>query len=186
MFAKFKAWLERQRKNEKLAYDHQVTMINGRQFVIRQAKFADIATIIEIEKQIYGTAPWNANAFQIELERDRDRLYLVTIYDGQVVAYVGCSFNQYKQESHITNIGVLPAYQGRGIGNRLIDLLKDYAFQHGYPRMTLEVRVHNLRARKLYERLEFRQTKLKPRYYIDNREDAVEMEVKLHSRGERS
>ena len=50
--------------------------------------------------------------------------------------------------------------------------------------MTLEVRIHNLRARKLYERLGFHQTNIKSHYYIDNREDAVEMEVKLQSRGE--
>lgn len=179
MFAKFKAWLERNRGEERLIFNQRYELLQGRHFTIRQARFADISSIIEIEERIYGTAPWNANAFQLELERDRDRLYLVTTYDGQVVAYVGCSFNRYRNESHITNIGVSPAYQNRKIGSRLIQILKGYANQHGYSRMTLEVRAHNLQARRLYERLGFRQVNIKPRYYIDNREDAVEMEVKL-------
>lgn len=184
MFAKFKKWLKHHQEAGQLIFEQQTKLINGRQFTIRRARFTDISSIIRIEELIYGTAPWNANAFQIELERDHDRLYLVTVYDGQVVGYAGCSFNWYKHESHITNIGVSPAYQDQGIGANLIQILKTYAGNHGYPRMTLEVRIHNLRARKLYERLGFHQTNIKSHYYIDNREDAVEMEVKLQSRGE--
>ncbi|WP_310735718.1 ribosomal protein S18-alanine N-acetyltransferase [Limosilactobacillus fastidiosus] len=179
MFAKFKAWLEHKRGEEQLKFTQQPLLINGRQFTIRQARFTDISAIVHVEELIYGTAPWSASTFQIELERDYDRLYLVITYDGQVVGYVGCSFNWYKHESHITNIGVSPAYQDRGIGSKMITLSKDYAGHHGYPKMTLEVRIHNLKARKLYERLGFYQTSIRPHYYIDNREDAVEMEVKL-------
>lgn len=181
MFGKFKSWLEHGRSNRQLAFPQQVTIIKGRQFTIRQAMLGDIRRIVEIEEAIYGEAPWNAAAFQIELGRKSDRLYLVISYDGQVIAYVGCSFNWRRQESHITNIGVSPAYQNYGIGTKLIKILKETAANYGYPRMTLEVRAHNLRARKLYERLGFRQTKIKPHYYIDNREDAIEMEVSLQS-----
>lgn len=184
MFAKFKAWLSHNQREEKLTYQKQVTLINGRQFVVRQAAFSDISSIVKIEELIYGVAPWNASSFQIELERKYDRLYLVVVYDGQLVGYAGCSFNRYKHESHITNIGVSPAYQGQGIGTKLIKTLKDYSSQRGYSQMTLEVRVHNLRARKLYERLGFYQVKIKPHYYIDDREDAIEMEAKLQGKGE--
>ena len=41
--------------------------------------------------------------------------------------------------------------------------------------VTLEVRVSNAVARKLYEKLGFRQAGIRPRYYTDNNEDAVVM-----------
>lgn len=186
MFAKFKNWVKHHQGAVKLTFNHQILLIGGRQFTIRQADFTDIPSIIRIEELIYGTAPWNANAFQIELERDRDRLYLVTVYDGKVVGYVGSSFNWYKNESHITNIGVSPAYQDLGIGTTLLQILKKYAARQGYSRMTLEVRAHNLKAQKLYERLGFHQTSIKAHYYIDDHEDAIEMEAKLQIRGENS
>ena len=41
--------------------------------------------------------------------------------------------------------------------------------------MTLEVRVSNIRARKLYERLGFKSAGLRKGYYVDNHEDAIIM-----------
>ena len=52
MFAKFKAWLSHNQHEEKLTYQQQVTLINGRQFVVRQAAFSDISSIVKIEELI--------------------------------------------------------------------------------------------------------------------------------------
>ena len=41
--------------------------------------------------------------------------------------------------------------------------------------MTLEVRVSNRSAQELYARLGFRSAGVRPRYYMDNREDALIM-----------
>ena len=65
MFAKFKNWLKHHREAGQLTFDQQTKLINGRQFTIRRARFTDIPSIIRIEELIYGTAPCNANAFQI-------------------------------------------------------------------------------------------------------------------------
>jgi ribosomal-protein-alanine N-acetyltransferase len=39
-------------------------------------------------------------------------------------------------------------------------------------------------ARKLYEHLGFRERQIKHRYYLDNHEDAVDMEADLLKKGE--
>jgi ribosomal-protein-alanine N-acetyltransferase len=78
-------------------------------------------------------------------------------------------------EAHITNIAVRRDYRGRGLGDMLLVATIDLAVQRNASFMTLEVRVSNLAARKLYEKYGFAQTGLRRSYYLDNREDAVIM-----------
>lgn len=184
MFVKFKEWWDQQVHNQHpLKYEERVLLVKGHQFVFRQAIDVDIAAMVDIERRIYGNPPWSAGMFQRELWHLLDRLYLVVTDDGRMVGYAGCSFNMSKEDSHITNIGILPAYQGNGLGTELINQLKDFSVDHGYQTMGLEVRKHNYRARKLYERLGFQKTRTRFRYYLDDHEDAIEMKVEL-KRGE--
>ena len=53
--------------------------------------------------------------------------------------------------------------------------LMGLAQSKGANRMTLEVRVSNRPAQELYSRLGFRPAGVRPRYYMDNREDALIM-----------
>jgi len=78
-------------------------------------------------------------------------------------------------EAHITNIAVRREYQGRGLGEMLLIATIDLAAGLNTSFMTLEVRVSNQIARKLYEKYGFTQTGLRRSYYLDNREDAVIM-----------
>jgi [ribosomal protein S18]-alanine N-acetyltransferase len=51
----------------------------------------------------------------------------------------------------------------------------DLASERGAHEATLEVRLSNLPARRLYEKFGFRPVGLRPRYYSDNGEDALIM-----------
>ncbi|MEW6228666.1 MAG: GNAT family N-acetyltransferase, partial [Bacillota bacterium] len=53
--------------------------------------------------------------------------------------------------------------------------ITSYAKSRGAKRITLEVRVSNLVAQKLYEKLGFVSVGIRPGYYHDNGEDAVIM-----------
>jgi ribosomal-protein-alanine N-acetyltransferase len=78
-------------------------------------------------------------------------------------------------EAHVTSVAVAPEFRGRGLGELLMLSLFDVA-EHMHARLvTLEVRVSNRVARALYEKLGFRQTGMRARYYTDNGEDAVIM-----------
>lgn len=184
MFVKFKEWWNQQVHNQHpLKYEKKVFLVKGHQFIFRQAINVDIAAMVDVERQIYGIPPWSAGMFQRELWHLLDRLYLVVTDDGRIVGYVGCSFDSSKSDSHITNIGIMPAYQGIGLGTKLISQLQDFSINYGYETMSLEVRKHNYRARKLYERLGFEKTRTRFRYYLDDHEDAIEMRAEL-KRGE--
>jgi hypothetical protein len=60
---------------------------------------------------------------------------------------------------------------------RLVDELGpiDVALDRRATEATLEVRLSNLPARRLYEKFGFRPVGLRPRYYTDNNEDALIM-----------
>jgi ribosomal-protein-alanine N-acetyltransferase len=75
-------------------------------------------------------------------------------------------------EAHIVTIAVRDSHRRRGIGEKLLLAAIDLARERGEPVVTLEVRVSNEAAIKLYEKYGFEQVGLRPRYYSDNREDA--------------
>jgi len=78
-------------------------------------------------------------------------------------------------ESHITTIGVDPDFQGNGIGELLLVALIDRSKQIGARWLTLEVRVSNDVAQRLYEKYTFKEMGIRRRYYSDNGEDALVM-----------
>jgi [ribosomal protein S18]-alanine N-acetyltransferase len=75
-------------------------------------------------------------------------------------------------DAHITTIAVHPLYRGRGIGELLLIHCIDRALETHAERMTLEVRVSNSVAKRLYEKYRFSVQGRRPRYYSDNGEDA--------------
>ena len=78
-------------------------------------------------------------------------------------------------EAHITTIAVDPDFQGNGIGELLLVALIDRAQQIGARWLTLEVRVSNDVAQRLYEKYTFKEMGIRRRYYSDNGEDALVM-----------
>ncbi len=78
-------------------------------------------------------------------------------------------------EAHIVAIATHPAYRRRGIGERLLARALELARERDAKTVTLEVRVSNEPAQRLYEKYGFRRVGLRPRYYTDNGEDALIM-----------
>ena len=78
-------------------------------------------------------------------------------------------------EAHITTFAVHPDWRRRRIGERLLLAFLDLAVDRDAREATLEVRLSNLPARKLYEKYGFRPVGLRPRYYSDDHEDALIM-----------
>jgi ribosomal-protein-alanine N-acetyltransferase len=78
-------------------------------------------------------------------------------------------------EAHITTFAVHPAWRRQRIGERLLLAFLDLAADRRAREATLEVRLSNLAARRLYEKYGFRPVGLRPRYYSDDGEDALIM-----------
>lgn len=79
------------------------------------------------------------------------------------------------EEAHITEIAVKETLRGRGVGELLLIGSLKAAIDHGSKVMTLEARVSNFIAHRLYQKYAFKSVGIRKAYYSDNREDAVIM-----------
>lgn len=114
--------------------------------------------------------PWTLQMFDTEMHHNPVARYLLLEEEGQVIGFAGVHI--VLDEGHITNIALLAAYRGRGLGRRLTAALMQYAANLGVRFMTLEVRVSNATAISLYESLGFIKVHVRRGYYEDTGEDA--------------
>lgn len=128
-----------------------------------QATDFQIAEIVHLEKDVYsGQMPWSAKDFQREF-RKKNSLYLLIYQLGQLAGMIGVRFS--KKEAHITFLAVSSFYQGRGIATFLMNFMIQRAKKLFLPKVSLEVKVENLDAQKLYRRLGFEDNFVRKDYY---------------------
>jgi len=140
--------------------------------LIRPMGIPDLPMVHLIERASF-TTPWPPQAYRQEIETNRLAHYLVAQLGGEIVAYGGIWLMV--DEAHVTTFAVHPRYRRRRIGERLLLALLDLARDRHAREATLEVRLSNLAARRLYEKYGFRPVGIRPRYYSDNQEDALIM-----------
>ena len=140
--------------------------------MIEAMRLEDLDEVQRIEEASF-TTPWPPNAYRSELMTNRLASYLVARIDGRIVAYGGMWLMV--DEAHITTFAVHPRWRRQRLGERLLLAFLDLARDRHAREATLEVRLSNLAARRLYEKYGFRPVGLRPRYYSDNNEDAIIM-----------
>ncbi|MFZ3102523.1 MAG: ribosomal protein S18-alanine N-acetyltransferase [Desulfitobacteriaceae bacterium] len=143
---------------------------------IRPMRIEDLKAVHAIERVSFSN-PWSLQSFTAELRDNDYARYFCLVAAEQVIGYMGlwCIL----EEGHISNIAISPEYRGKGFGEFLIRSVMQNMRSTGMERMTLEVRVSNLVARNLYERLGFLTAGVRKAYYADNREDALIMWAEL-------
>jgi len=138
---------------------------------IRRLSLADLPEIEVIEQRAYKT-PWSRSMFASELAKGTS-ICLGAFEGDQLVGYVVNS--RYVDAWHVMNVAVDPEFQRRGIASRLLERLFELTVDDDGRGYTLEVRVSNKEAIKLYEKLGFERHGIRRGYYTDNREDALIM-----------
>lgn len=139
---------------------------------VREMRVDDIDAVYEIETACFPS-PWSKESFEKELTANELAHYYVVAVDGEIAAYGG--FWAVLEEAHITNIACKPSYQGNGYGEAVTLGLISHAKVLELERVTLEVRVSNEKAKRLYHKLGFKDVGIRPKYYSDNQEDALIM-----------
>jgi ribosomal-protein-alanine N-acetyltransferase len=132
----------------------------------------DIPSVHVIERSSF-TVPWPDEAYRNELLTNRLASYIVARAGDDVVGFAGLWVMV--DEAHVTTFAVDPRWRRRGIGEQLLLALLDLAIARRAREATLEVRLSNVPARRLYEKYGFRPVGIRPRYYSDNGEDALIM-----------
>jgi ribosomal-protein-alanine N-acetyltransferase len=137
--------------------------------VIRRLAYSDLPRVISIERRSFPV-PWSLAMFVLELSKPSG-ICLAAIESEELLGYLVCS--RYEQVWHLMNVAVAPERRRTGVARDLISRLVEEG--GGRLPFTLEVRVSNRPAITMYERLGFRSSGVRPRYYQDNGEDALIM-----------
>ncbi|MDT5205703.1 MAG: [ribosomal protein S18]-alanine N-acetyltransferase [Mycobacterium sp.] len=135
---------------------------------------ADAGRCAELEALLFpGDDPWPTIAFVRELAAEHNH-YVAARENDLLIGYGGISrlgrTPPFEYEIH--TIGVDPAYQGRGVGRRMLDELLKIAAESV---VHLEVRTDNATAIALYRSLGFTEVGVRKRYYRISGADAYTM-----------
>jgi [ribosomal protein S18]-alanine N-acetyltransferase len=149
---------------------NMVSQLND--YVIADMNIENIDDVVNIERLSFRI-PWSKEAFMMEIEKNKCAKYRVLLKEGKVIAYGGMWI--VVDEAHITNIAVHPDYRGIGLGNAIVEDMINLARSLNITSMTLEVRISNTPAIKLYSKYGFKETARRKGYYADTREDAIIM-----------
>lgn len=137
----------------------------------------DIDQILLIEEEAFST-PWNREAFEHEMTLNLYSYYIVAETETkELVGY--CGMWVVVDESHITNVAVAERMRGQKIGEGLMQEAIRVVLEQNVVLMTLEVRVTNDIAKKLYYKLGFQDGGIRKKYYTDTGEDALVMWVEF-------
>ena len=123
------------------------------------------------------TVPWTIDIYEKELTENPYAHYYVVEKDGIIIGF--CGLWVVIDEGQITNIALLPSFRGNGYGSGLFQYIINQAIINGAKRLSLEVRVSNIVAQKLYQKFGFMPAGIRKNYYTDNNEDAMVMWVNL-------
>lgn len=137
---------------------------------IRRATIEDLNELVRMENENFAI-PWTSEQFKYELtENQFSSTYI--IYDDKVIGYINywIIFDQ----STLNKIAVDAAYRNQGLGQKLMDIFENDVKANECLVETLEVRVHNTNAIRLYEKNGFKTVTTKKGYYQDG-EDALYM-----------
>jgi [ribosomal protein S18]-alanine N-acetyltransferase len=140
---------------------------------LRRLGMRDLTAVEEIEQRSY-TTPWSRSMFAGELSKPSS--LCLGAFDQDTGTLIGYAIvSRYVDAWHIMNLAVSPEHRRRGIAQTLLRELFDATGEDGRRGYTLEVRVSNTDAIRLYERAGFRARGVRRGYYTDNREDALIM-----------
>ena len=139
--------------------------------LIREMEVADVEAVSKIESEAFSM-PWSARDFLEMVEADY-AYYYVAEADGNLAGC--CGIRNMAGEGEITNVVVAADYRKTGIGRKMMEYMVERAKENGMGDCTLEVRVSNQPAIRLYESLGFKGEGVRPGFYDKPKEDALIM-----------
>lgn len=144
---------------------------SGQKITIRTLRAEDVEEVSILEAKAFSM-PWRAKDFWDMVNRD-DSVYVVAIIEDRIVAC--CGVTNICGDGDINNVVVEESYRHQGIGRYIMKTLMIWGNEIGIENYTLEVRVSNAPAIRLYESLGFISAGIRPGFYEKPLEDAMIM-----------
>ncbi|GIV85065.1 MAG: ribosomal-protein-alanine acetyltransferase [Candidatus Roseilinea sp.] len=173
--------------------------------VVTPMSLEDIPAVMAIERASFPR-PWPERAYRYELSENPEAYFVVArAYEVEAMPAARSHWQRLAQrlgwrsraperraphtvvgfagmwmhvdEAHIATIATHPGWRRRGVGERLLLNLLREAQRRCAEVVTLEVRVSNVAAQRLYRKYGFAEVGRRKAYYQDNREDALLMTI---------
>lgn len=146
---------------------------------IRAMELDDLPAVVELDQRSFSL-PWPLSSFRFELESNAlSRCWVAEIdsTDSPPLLVAMIVIWLIVDEAHIATLAVHPDYRRQKIAQRLLAFTLVDAYHAGAVRSLLEVRRGNEAAISMYKRFGYRETGIRKKYYKDNSEDAVLMDL---------
>ena len=144
--------------------------------VVCELTKASVPELERIENES-NRPPWSRRLFLQEFGNEYATVYGARV-EGQLVGFLVAHVAV--DECHIVNFGVSARYRGKGVGRSLLmSVLRDL-HRRAVRWTSLEVRKSNDVAQALYGSIGFTEAGIRERYYSDDHEDAVVMNVSVY------
>ena len=150
------------------------------EFIYRPMTVDDVEQVYEIDVKSFSL-PWSSRSFRYEVTENRaSRPWVAEWRDSSGQSQLAGMLVMWLviDEAHVGTFAVHPLFRRRGIGQHLLAHALLDAFTHGIRTIFLEVRRSNLNAQALYHKFGFIEDGVRPRYYVDNNEDALLMSLR--------
>lgn len=130
---------------------------------------ADVEAVSLIEEECFSM-PWKPDDFREMIERD-SMTYVVAEIDDEIIG--GAGLRCIVGDGEITNVAIKKAYRGNGYSKPMLSEILSIGRKMGCTAFTLEVRVSNEPAIRLYKSLGFEEAGIRPGFYDHPKEDAM-------------
>lgn len=142
--------------------------------IIRKMIVEDVPAVVDLDQKSFSL-PWPERSFRFELTDNPASRCWVAELDGKVVGMIVVWL--VVDEAHVATIATHPDFRRQGIGQRLLAHALRKLLEQGAQSSFLEVRESNTGAQAMYRKFGYEETGRRRRYYKDNDEDAILMNL---------
>lgn len=141
---------------------------------IRKMTLEDIPAVVELDQRSFSL-PWPERSFRFEITENPASHCWVAEADGKVVGMIVVWL--IVDEAHVATIATHPDFRRQGIGKNLLGYALRDLIGKGARSSFLEVRESNVAAQDMYRKFGYKESGRRRRYYKDNDEDAILMNL---------
>lgn len=141
---------------------------------IRKMTLEDVPAVVDLDQKSFSL-PWPERSFRFELTDNPASRCWVAEFDRKVVGMIVVWL--VVDEAHVATIATHPDFRRQGIAKRLLSHALRKLSDQGAHSSFLEVRESNTAAQEMYRKFGYEETGRRRRYYKDNDEDAILMNL---------
>lgn len=141
---------------------------------LRKMTMDDLPAVVDLDRKSFSL-PWPERSFRFELMDNPASRCWVAVLDGAIVGMIVVWL--IADEAHVATLATHPDHRRQGIARRLLAHVLRQMIQEGARSSFLEVRESNVAAQEMYRTFGYQVSGRRRRYYRDNDEDAILMNL---------